>query len=139
MATKSKQQTNWADIEDENDSVISAASTPSIPSTSSTVSTVKFSYAMIASKGVAIANDSCKKKCENAVIQWAKTNNNSKSTSSVNKLRCGDEEIICNRCAIPFVYTRETKQKNAERGWKTPKICKVCSHIRYQDRKKGCS
>lgn len=71
------------------------------------------------------------KRCESAVLQWAKN-------KSQEKRSCTDEEISCTRCGIPFLFSTKTKQKYAEKGWKTPKICKVCCQLRYEDRKNQC-
>jgi hypothetical protein len=145
MATKIT-KCSWADMEDENFEV------PIVK---------KLSYASIASKGVVIANDTkivCEKtidddndfivvsrkqamkKCENAVLQWAKTKGQGQgSRDSKCVTKCvTDEEIICNRCGLPFVFNLNMKQKYAEKNWKTPKICKVCSQMRFEDRKSEC-
>jgi len=142
---------SWADMQEEYESELesqNSASPSTSPTFSSTTFSPKLSYLAIVSKGVVMANNPlennqvdenpcdpndgftlvCKKKqikkCENAVLQWAKN----KSTT--------DEEIICVRCALPFLFNKHMKQRYNERGWKVPKVCKVCSQIRYEDRKK---
>jgi len=65
------------------------------------------------------------KKCEFAVLQWAK--NKKVSTCNI------DEEIICNRCSSPFIFNVLSKKKYEEKGWKSPKICKSCSQMRYKE------
>jgi hypothetical protein len=73
------------------------------------------------------------KKCENAVLQWAAR---SKGQAAQPVSKCsGDEELICNRCALPFIFNAKTKEKYVERGWKVPKICKVCSQTRFEERR----
>ncbi len=69
-------------------------------------------------------------KCENAVVQWAK---NKGQISKPNKCN-GDDEIICNRCSSPFIFNAKTKEKYAEKKWTAPKICKMCSQMRYEER-----
>jgi hypothetical protein len=104
-----------------------------------------FSYANIASKNVKLevevqvevvfVCDSDKteiaKKCENAVYEWAKC----KNENIVSKKVCDDEEIICKKCGIPFVFTKKTKDNYLYKGWNMPKICKICSQARYEERK----
>jgi hypothetical protein len=82
------------------------------------------------------------KKCESAVLQWAKNKDIKPQQYPGNNVKkpiatkcCGDEEIICNRCGLPFVYSAKTKEKYAEKGWKAPKICKPCSQMRFEDRR----
>jgi len=72
--------------------------------------------------------------CEKAVLQWAKNKNG--VIGEVVEIRY-DEEIFCIRCAIPFIFTAKSKEKYDEKGWKMPKICKVCSQSRFKERKAG--
>lgn len=173
MATKIETvKCSWADMEDQDEEERSIAS--SFSSSVSSPSVQKLSYALIASKGVAVDNDNAcdntcgisdtasssasvddtvsdfsdftvvsykkkqtMKKCESAILHWAKTKGQSQAQdrSRVTKPISKCDEIICNRCALPFVFNAKTKQKYAEKGWKTPKICKVCSQMRFEDRK----
>ena len=157
MATTSDKCVSWADMADEDDELLSLSSNDSnIKQDIKQDIKVKHSYASIASKGVVIANDAkarfCNisepdfsdfivvsnkkkdmtKKCENAVLQWAKNKGSTKTNACETN---GDQEIICNRCALPFVLNAVTKEKYTERGWKMPKICKFCSQSRYEERK----
>jgi hypothetical protein len=129
------------------------------------VPVTKLSYVSIASKGVVIANNTTKadsgskcetistdddftvvskkkkqtvKKCETAVLQWAKTKGQAQVVSKPVTKCDSDEEIVCNRCGLPFVFNKGMKQRYAEKGWKTPKICKVCSQMRFEDRASNC-
>ncbi len=70
------------------------------------------------------------KKCENAVLQWAKN----KGQTSKQFTKCC-EDIICNRCSSPYIFTEKMKEKYAQNKWNTPKICKTCSQTRYAERK----
>jgi len=149
MATIVKECTSksWADIQEHEDEVASSRSMSPLP---------KLSYALIASKGtvpsecidkvdesdddsdfIVVTRKRCEKKdmvkkCEGAVLQWAKTK------GQVSKTKCNeDDEIICNRCSSPFVFNAKTKEKYTEKGWKAPKICKMCSQVRFEERKKN--
>jgi hypothetical protein len=79
-----------------------------------------------------------RKKCENALAKWAK-NKQHISVKTVSKpvVQCslGDKHIICNQCDMSFIFTAKSKKKYDESNWKSPKICKVCSQMRYEDRK----
>lgn len=71
------------------------------------------------------------KKCENAVFQWA----NNKGLVPKSEKSC--DEIICNRCSSPFVFPSKMKERYVEKGWVAPKICKMCSQIRFEERSKN--
>jgi len=58
----------------------------------------------------------------NAVNQWAMTFPQS------------TEKLICSKCSNSFFFSVRMKEKYAEKGWKTPKICKSCSQLRYEKR-----
>jgi hypothetical protein len=70
------------------------------------------------------------KKCEDAVLEWVKNKG-----FDVEPKVCDDDEFICNRCALPFVVNQTMKIKYEQRGWKIPKICKVCSQNRFEERR----
>jgi hypothetical protein len=126
--------------EEDTGPVISSVQKPSVQ---------KPSYASITSKNVPSSeSDECAadftdftvvkkkimKKCETAVLEWAKRQTE-KPISMCRDEELRDEELICNRCALPFVFSMKTKEKYAERGWKIPKICKICSQTRFEERK----
>ncbi len=139
MATKCISK-SWADTE-----TASSSSSSSCPS-------LKLSYASVASKGLVkceSVRDSVRdsdfivvshkkdmeKKCESAVLQWAK--NRSQSSKPSSKCIDNDDEIICSHCSTPFIFGVKMKERYTTNGWKAPKICKMCSQLRYEKKAKA--
>ncbi len=72
-----------------------------------------------------------KKKCETAVFEWAM--NKGKVPSSTDT----SNDIICCRCALPFVFNENMKMRYVQKGWKVPKICKICSQARFEEQQRA--
>jgi len=81
------------------------------------------------------------KKCQDAVTNWI----NSKKAedddawiivSKKTKQTSSNTVIMCVTCGLPFEYTQQMKKKYEERNWLAPKVCKICSQARYEEKKK---
>lgn len=151
----------WGDFEDEDKVKDKVSQITQIDVKLQIQATVKISYASIVSKGVGttceynsendnsenedsenekddskydskyddftlVSKKTKQKKFENVVMQWAEKHKT--------EFKC-TEQLTCAQCNLCFFFGGKTKKNYIEKGWKTPRICKVCSQKRYNERK----